>query len=187
MDPRARVPLGRTGLSVTRLGLGCAPLGGLFEEVSDGAAGQWGRLARRLAGGGVPSLDDALREMQLDPVHAPLRAIFADGLVGSIVDGPATEAQLDELERRLASFLEAVAAATGVEGDARAIAAEVRVRADQALTVEWLWQHLKDVELSNVACLDLDQLNLEWHLALGRVRQRSHLIQSFFAGAGLEL
>jgi D-threo-aldose 1-dehydrogenase len=40
MDPRARVPLGRTGLSVTRLGLGCAPLGGLFEEVSDEAAAE---------------------------------------------------------------------------------------------------------------------------------------------------
>ena len=30
-------------------------------------------------GGGVPSLDDAFRELQLEPVHAPLRAIFADG------------------------------------------------------------------------------------------------------------
>ena len=40
MDPRARVPLGRTALSVTRLGLGCAPLGGLFEEVSDEAAAE---------------------------------------------------------------------------------------------------------------------------------------------------
>jgi D-threo-aldose 1-dehydrogenase len=40
MDPRACVPLGRTGLSVTRLGLGCAPLGGLFEEVSDAAAAE---------------------------------------------------------------------------------------------------------------------------------------------------
>ena len=90
-----------------------------FREVMDGAAGQWARLARRLAGSGVPSLDEALREMQLDPVHAPLRAIFADGLVGSVVDGTATDAQLDELERRFASFLEAVGAATGVEGDAR--------------------------------------------------------------------
>ena len=104
-----------------------------FREVMDGAAGQWARLARRLAGSGVPSLDEALREMQLDPVHAPLRAIFADGLVGSVVDGTATEAQLDELERRFASFVEAVGAATGVEGDAREIAADVRARAQHAL------------------------------------------------------
>ena len=38
MDPRARAALGRTTLTVTRLGLGTAPLGGLYEEVPDGQA-----------------------------------------------------------------------------------------------------------------------------------------------------
>lgn len=38
MDPTARVPLGKTGLTVTRLGLGGAPLGGLFHAVDDGEA-----------------------------------------------------------------------------------------------------------------------------------------------------
>lgn len=37
-DPAARVPLGRTALSVTRLGLGCAPLGNMYEALSDDAA-----------------------------------------------------------------------------------------------------------------------------------------------------
>jgi glycosidase len=104
-----------------------------FREVSDGAAGQWARLARRLAGRGVPSVEDALREMQLDPVHGPLRAIFADGLVGSVLDRTATDAALDELERRFTSFLEAVRTATGVEGDAHVIAADVRLRAERVL------------------------------------------------------
>src|SRR5512135_2674471 len=53
--------------------------------------------------------------------------------------------------------------------------------------VEWLWRHLKEVELRNLACLDLEQLPMELHLALGRVRQRPRLIRSFFAGAGLEI
>jgi D-threo-aldose 1-dehydrogenase len=35
MDPRGRVALGRAGLEATRLGLGTAPLGGLFERVRD--------------------------------------------------------------------------------------------------------------------------------------------------------
>ena len=35
MDPRATAELGTTGLRVTRLGLGSAPLGGLFRPVSD--------------------------------------------------------------------------------------------------------------------------------------------------------
>ena len=38
MNPRERVPLGRTTLTVTRLGLGTAPLAGLFEEVGEAEA-----------------------------------------------------------------------------------------------------------------------------------------------------
>lgn len=38
MDPCERVPLGRTALSVTRFGLGTAPLAGLFEEVGEETA-----------------------------------------------------------------------------------------------------------------------------------------------------
>jgi transposase len=53
--------------------------------------------------------------------------------------------------------------------------------------VEWLWHHLKFVELRNLACLDLNQLSMELHLALGRARQRPSLLKSFFSGAGLEL
>ncbi|MFI1992110.1 aldo/keto reductase [Actinoplanes sp. NPDC020271] len=38
MDPFARVPLGGTGVTVTRLGMGLAPIGGLFTPVGDEAA-----------------------------------------------------------------------------------------------------------------------------------------------------
>ena len=51
--------------------------------------------------------------------------------------------------------------------------------------VEWLWQHVKDVELSNLTCLDLEQLHMELHLALGRTRQRNEIIRSLFEAAGL--
>jgi D-threo-aldose 1-dehydrogenase len=37
-DPAARLRLGHTDLSVTRLGLGCAPLGNLFTAISDAQA-----------------------------------------------------------------------------------------------------------------------------------------------------
>lgn len=49
------------------------------------------------------------------------------------------------------------------------------------------WHHLKHVELRNVSCRDLDELHLELHLAIGRLRQKPHLIHSFFAAAGLQL
>jgi transposase len=49
------------------------------------------------------------------------------------------------------------------------------------------WHYLKDVELRNVVCHDLEELHQEFHLAVGRLRQKPHLIQSFFAQAGLSI
>ncbi len=54
-------------------------------EVRDGSAGLWGRLADRLAGRGVASLDASLRELELEPVHAALRRVFADGVLSGLV------------------------------------------------------------------------------------------------------
>jgi transposase len=52
---------------------------------------------------------------------------------------------------------------------------------------EWLWRQLKDVEMANLVCLDLEELHMEFHLALGRVLHKPRLIPAYFAGAGLEL
>jgi transposase len=49
------------------------------------------------------------------------------------------------------------------------------------------WHHLKNVEMRNLACLDLEELHQEFHLAVGRLRQKPHLVQSFFAQAGLKI
>lgn len=49
------------------------------------------------------------------------------------------------------------------------------------------WHHLKHVEMRNLSCMDLDELHLELHLAIGRLRQKPHLVRSFFAAAGLQL
>jgi transposase len=53
--------------------------------------------------------------------------------------------------------------------------------------VEWMWKHLKYVELRNKACMDLEELHMEFHLAVGRVRQKHDIIDSFFEGAQLPL
>ncbi len=49
------------------------------------------------------------------------------------------------------------------------------------------WNHLKHVQLRNIVCRDLEELHEKFHLALHRLRQRPHLVQSFFAQAGLKL
>jgi transposase len=49
------------------------------------------------------------------------------------------------------------------------------------------WHHLKDVEMRNQACRDLEELHEQFHLAVGLLRQRPGLVRSFFAQAGLAL
>jgi len=53
--------------------------------------------------------------------------------------------------------------------------------------VEWLWRHLKEQEMANLTCLDLEELHQEYHLALGRIRGKPRLFPAFFEGAGLSL
>jgi transposase len=49
------------------------------------------------------------------------------------------------------------------------------------------WHHLKDVEMANLVCRDLEELHEQFHLAVARLRRKPYLIQSFFAQAGLPL
>ncbi len=74
-----------------------------MREIHD-TAGVWGRLAERLGGRGVRSIEDALRELQLAPVHDAVRAAIMD---------PSHDA--------VARVVGAVAEATGTVGDRDAV------------------------------------------------------------------
>ena len=96
-----------------------------FRELHDGVAGQWRRLSGRLGGTGVPSLDEALRELQLEPVHEPLRALVGGPLAPLVGNGrPVGAAAADAVAR----FASAVRDATGVAGDIDPYVAAVRAR-----------------------------------------------------------
>ena len=49
------------------------------------------------------------------------------------------------------------------------------------------WNHLKNVEMRNLVCRDLEELHQEFYLAVGRLRQKPYLLRSFFAQAGLKI
>ena len=90
-------------------------------DVTDGPAGLWSRLADRLAGGGVPSLEGAFRDLELEPVHGPLRHLLGVDMLGALVAAVAGEAPLadwvaDESERRALAVLAALRDATGASG-----------------------------------------------------------------------
>lgn len=50
---------------------------------------------------------------------------------------------------------------------------------------EWVWRHLKHVELRNLCCETLEELAHELRKAVKRLRAKWHLIPQFFLGAGL--
>ena len=49
------------------------------------------------------------------------------------------------------------------------------------------WHHLKHVQMRNLVCRDLEDLHEQFHLAIGRLRRKPHLVRSFFAQAGLTI
>jgi hypothetical protein len=49
------------------------------------------------------------------------------------------------------------------------------------------WNHLKNVEMANLPCKDLEELNEQFYLALDRLRHKRWLVHSFFTQAGLKL
>lgn len=52
---------------------------------------------------------------------------------------------------------------------------------------EGVWQHLKHIEMRNMCCTDLPHLSVELNLAVKRLPKKPSVIQSFFAGAGLDI
>lgn len=49
------------------------------------------------------------------------------------------------------------------------------------------WHHLKNVQMRNLVCHDLEELHEQFHLAVDRLRQTPRMARSFFAQAGLSL
>jgi hypothetical protein len=65
----------------------------------------WNRLAKRLGDRGVPSVEEAMLMLVLEPVHAALRAVLDPTLVAGLAAGTASSASAGE---RVRAFLEAV-------------------------------------------------------------------------------
>lgn len=62
-----------------------------WREVVDDGARPWSALAERLAGRGVPSLDESMLMLLLEPVHGALGAVLDPALIASLVLSSRTE------------------------------------------------------------------------------------------------
>jgi hypothetical protein len=103
-----------------------------WREVHD-ENGLCARLAAQLNGRGTPSIDEALRELALEPVLAPFRELVNPGMFRWLLDYRVREpkdrvnpAALDEAEQKMLSMLSAAKHFTGGTGDEAALAQAAR-------------------------------------------------------------
>jgi glycosidase len=116
-----------------------------FREVRDTEWHQYAQLAAYLNGRGVPSIEEALREVFLQPVHRSFGELVNAHLFRRLIDARATEpdGQLDaglvyDVERKTAHLLREIRRFTGggeheAAGVADTIAGEVRQKLEAAL------------------------------------------------------
>ncbi|MHB9105514.1 MAG: alpha-amylase family glycosyl hydrolase [Armatimonadota bacterium] len=107
-----------------------------FREVRDDATHRYANLCSYLNGRGVPSIEEAMREVFLQPVHGPYKELVNAGMFRYLLDSRGEEpnpAALDEAEEKMQSLLRAVKDFTGGNGDEAAIAREVREELEAAL------------------------------------------------------
>jgi hypothetical protein len=97
-----------------------------FRQVQDNAYGQYGQLTAYLEGRGVPSIDEALREIRLQPIQRPYRELVRADLLRRLLDfsatGPGPGVNVDvellsDVETRLRDFLEEARRLDGGETD----------------------------------------------------------------------
>jgi glycosidase len=99
-------------------------------EVRDGPDGLWTRLHDRLAGGGVPSLDRARRELELADLHRAVGELVGDlAILGLIREGRSPDPTA--LDERLGVVAMEVRDATGVDGEPAAFTRPATRRLDR--------------------------------------------------------
>ncbi|MFC2015330.1 alpha-amylase family glycosyl hydrolase [Chloroflexota bacterium] len=139
-----------------------------WREVWDNEWQQYAQLASYLDGRGVPSIEDALREAFLQPVHQPFRELVNPTTFRRLLDSrladPGTTLDvelLDEVEARVLQMLRKVEQFASGDGPAQVLSKEVRSKLETLLQLLVLDRHL---DLSSLPpCRDALKL-LEDHL-----------------------
>jgi len=107
-----------------------------FREVQDNEWRQYAHLNAFLNGRGVPSIDEALRELFLQPVHLPFKELVNAGMFRWLQDPDADRVEkLNQTEHKLRQLLQGVRQVTGGNGAEEAVANEVRRKLDILLQV----------------------------------------------------
>jgi glycosidase len=111
-----------------------------WREVQDDEWHRYSTLEGYLNGRGVPSIDDAQRELVLEPILQPFRELANAGHLRWLMtqratqDGQAPDEEvMAEVERRALDLWRGIAQFAGGSGDAQALARETRAGVEAAL------------------------------------------------------
>jgi glycosidase len=111
-----------------------------FREVQDDAWQHYAHLAAHLDGRGVPGVEDAMRELFLQPIRQLFKELVNAEMVRRLMDArlieanaPVDQALLDEVEQKMIGLLREIKQFTGSTGDELTIAHEVCAELDTIL------------------------------------------------------
>jgi len=111
-----------------------------FREVRDNDWHQYAHLAAYLNGRGVPSIDEALKEIFLQPVHHPFKELVNADMFQRLMDARVTQPDgqldmslVDEVEEKTAHLLSEAKQLTGGTGDEAAITRDIRRKLEAIL------------------------------------------------------
>jgi glycosidase len=104
-----------------------------FREVEDNEWRQYSMLASYLNGRGVPSIDEALREIFLQPIHGPFKQLIKADLTRQLMDARITSPRqqpdaklLQDVDDRIEKLFAGVTELVGAGGDPAALQTELR-------------------------------------------------------------
>jgi glycosidase len=116
-----------------------------FREVRDNELGQYARLAAHLGGRGVPSIEEALKEMFLKPLHDSFRELMNARMLRRLMDARTEELDREKLmgeaEQKTIHLLREVKRSAKGTGDEKALAREVRNKLQATLQLPLLESH----------------------------------------------
>lgn len=113
-----------------------------FREVADNEWHQYMHLTSYLDGRGVPSIDQAMKEFFLEPVHQALQALLNETMVRRLMQARLVEPDevpdpefVNEVERKAAALLSAIRDVMNAGDDEAAIAATIRETVEAILQI----------------------------------------------------
>jgi len=140
-----------------------------FREVCDNVWHHYANLCGYLGGGGVPSVDEALREIILQPVLQPFRELVNGALLTQLYAARGAQpdvALLDVAEGKLRDLLREIKAFTGAGGDETAIARDTRRTLEAVLRLPALAASYPAIPAEPLAAAALEQLAI-WGALFG--------------------